>query len=63
MTLEHKQVEVLTVICFCFFQSSLSVGSDIDLTDTPNSGFSLRKSWDSTQEGVGLEVISQRKKL
>ncbi|MCI4374566.1 hypothetical protein PGIGA_G00007610 [Pangasianodon gigas] len=37
-------------------ESSLSVGSDIDLTDPPNSGFSLRKSWDSTQEGAGLEV-------
>ncbi|XP_058246748.1 DENN domain-containing protein 4B-like isoform X3 [Hemibagrus wyckioides] len=38
-------------------ESSLSVGSDIDLSDPPNSGFSLRKSWDSTQEGAGLEVL------
>uniref|UniRef100_A0A8B9JY22 DENN/MADD domain containing 4B n=1 Tax=Astyanax mexicanus TaxID=7994 RepID=A0A8B9JY22_ASTMX len=45
------------------FQSSLSVGSDIDLTELPNSAFSLRKSWDSAQEGAGLEVVSHRRKL
>ncbi|XP_030637419.1 DENN domain-containing protein 4B [Chanos chanos] len=38
-------------------ESSLSVGSDVDLTDPPNLAYSIRKSWDSTQEGVGLEVL------
>ncbi|KAK1795252.1 hypothetical protein P4O66_010424 [Electrophorus voltai] len=38
-------------------ESSLSVGSDVDLADPPSSAFSLRKSWDSAQEGVGLEVL------
>ncbi|XP_072535527.1 DENN domain-containing protein 4B [Salminus brasiliensis] len=38
-------------------ESSLSVGSDIDLTEPPNSSFSLRKSWDSAQEGAGIEVL------
>lgn len=38
------------------------MGSDVDLPDPQNSGFSLRKSWDSTQEGAGLEVISQKRK-
>lgn len=35
-----------------FPQSSLSVGSDLDLTDTPTP----RRSWDGSQEGAGLEV-------
>ncbi|KAJ8398464.1 hypothetical protein AAFF_G00427190 [Aldrovandia affinis] len=38
-------------------ESSLSVNSDIDLSDTANLTFQLRKSWDSTQEGAGLEVV------
>lgn len=67
-TAEYNSVKCFTstdcplLVLFFLFQSSLSVGSDIDLSDPPNSGFSLRKSWDSTQEGVGLEVILQRKK-
>ncbi|XP_061088758.1 DENN domain-containing protein 4B-like isoform X2 [Conger conger] len=35
-------------------ESSLSTNSDID---TSNLTFQLRKSWDSTQEGAGLEVV------
>lgn len=38
-------------------QSSLSVGSDLDLTDTPTPAFPLRRSWDANQEGAGLEVL------
>ncbi|XP_034410269.1 DENN domain-containing protein 4B-like isoform X4 [Cyclopterus lumpus] len=38
-------------------ESSLSVGSDLDLTDTPYPGFPLRQSWDANQEGTGLEVL------
>lgn len=37
-------------------QSSLSVGSDLDLTETPSPAFPLRRSWDATPEGAGLEV-------
>uniref|UniRef100_A0A674E878 DENN domain containing 4B n=1 Tax=Salmo trutta TaxID=8032 RepID=A0A674E878_SALTR len=37
--------------------SSLSVGSDVDLPDTTNLAFPLRKSWDTNQEGAGLEVL------
>uniref|UniRef100_A0A674E9F2 DENN domain containing 4B n=1 Tax=Salmo trutta TaxID=8032 RepID=A0A674E9F2_SALTR len=36
---------------------SLSVGSDVDLPDTTNLAFPLRKSWDTNQEGAGLEVL------
>ncbi|KAJ3597961.1 hypothetical protein NHX12_001476 [Muraenolepis orangiensis] len=38
-------------------ESSLSVGSDIDLSDTPSPAYLLRRSWDANQEGVGLEVL------
>ncbi|XP_075995012.1 DENN domain-containing protein 4B-like [Genypterus blacodes] len=38
-------------------ESSLSVGSDIDLMDTPTSAYPLRRSWDANQEGAGLEVL------
>uniref|UniRef100_A0A674E804 DENN domain containing 4B n=1 Tax=Salmo trutta TaxID=8032 RepID=A0A674E804_SALTR len=38
-------------------ESSLSVGSDVDLPDTTNLAFPLRKSWDTNQEGAGLEVL------
>ncbi|XP_058503689.1 DENN domain-containing protein 4B-like isoform X2 [Solea solea] len=38
-------------------ESSLSVGSDLDLTDTPTSAFPLRRSWDANQEAAGLEVL------
>ncbi|XP_048880815.1 LOW QUALITY PROTEIN: DENN domain-containing protein 4B-like [Brienomyrus brachyistius] len=38
-------------------ESSLSVGSDVDIIETTNMTFQLRKSWDSTQEGAGLEVL------
>ncbi|KAM6967781.1 LOW QUALITY PROTEIN: DENN domain-containing protein 4B [Aplochiton taeniatus] len=38
-------------------ESSLSVGSDIDLPDTPSLAYPLRKSWDANQEGAGLEVL------
>lgn len=38
-------------------ESSLSVGSDIDLTDTPSPAYPLRRSWDAGQEGAGLEVL------
>uniref|UniRef100_A0A673YH67 DENN domain containing 4B n=1 Tax=Salmo trutta TaxID=8032 RepID=A0A673YH67_SALTR len=38
-------------------QSSLSVGSDVDLPDTTNLAFPLRKSWDTNQEGAGLQVL------
>ncbi|XP_023265389.1 DENN domain-containing protein 4B [Seriola lalandi dorsalis] len=37
-------------------ESSLSVGSDLDLTDTPSPAYPLRRSWDANQEGAGLEV-------
>uniref|UniRef100_A0A8C7FWM2 DENN domain containing 4B n=1 Tax=Oncorhynchus kisutch TaxID=8019 RepID=A0A8C7FWM2_ONCKI len=37
--------------------SSLSVGSDVDLPETTNLAFPLRKSWDTNQEGAGLEVL------
>ncbi|CAL8288152.1 unnamed protein product [Merluccius merluccius] len=38
-------------------ESSLSVSSDIDLSDTPSPAYPLRRSWDANQEGVGLEVL------
>ncbi|XP_075934593.1 DENN domain-containing protein 4B isoform X1 [Anarhichas minor] len=38
-------------------ESSLSVGSDLDLTDTPYPAFPIRRSWDANQEGTGLEVL------
>ncbi|XP_016353861.1 DENN domain-containing protein 4B-like [Sinocyclocheilus anshuiensis] len=38
-------------------ESSLSVGSDIDMTDIQTLAVPLRKSWDSAQEGVGIEVL------
>ncbi|XP_052345616.1 DENN domain-containing protein 4B-like isoform X1 [Oncorhynchus keta] len=38
-------------------ESSLSVGSDVDLPDTTNLAFPLRKSWDTNQEGAGLQVL------
>ncbi|KAM4580561.1 DENN domain-containing protein 4B isoform 1-T5 [Odontesthes bonariensis] len=38
-------------------ESSLSVGSDLDLTDTPAPSYPLRRSWDASQEGVGMEVL------
>ncbi|KAJ7985587.1 hypothetical protein DPEC_G00353620 [Dallia pectoralis] len=38
-------------------ESSLSVGSDIDLPDNTSLAFSLRKSWDSNQDGARLEVL------
>ncbi len=37
-------------------QSSLSVGSDLDLTDTPSPACPLRRSWDANQEAAGIEV-------
>lgn len=40
-------------------QSSLSVGSDLDLTDAPTPAYPLRRSWDANQEGAGLEVNRQ----
>uniref|UniRef100_A0A673YHB7 DENN domain containing 4B n=1 Tax=Salmo trutta TaxID=8032 RepID=A0A673YHB7_SALTR len=52
--------------CYLFFtivcnkkwsMSSLSVGSDVDLPDTTNLAFPLRKSWDTNQEGAGLQVL------
>lgn len=48
----------LLLICFrvVFPQSSLSVGSDLDLTETPSPAYPLRRSWDANQEGTGLEV-------
>uniref|UniRef100_A0A674E8V7 DENN domain containing 4B n=1 Tax=Salmo trutta TaxID=8032 RepID=A0A674E8V7_SALTR len=41
----------------CCSLYSLSVGSDVDLPDTTNLAFPLRKSWDTNQEGAGLEVL------
>ncbi|KAK2845148.1 hypothetical protein Q5P01_011807 [Channa striata] len=38
-------------------ESSLSVGSDVDLMDTPSPSCPLRRSWDANQEGAGLEVL------
>ncbi|XP_045900643.1 DENN domain-containing protein 4B-like isoform X1 [Micropterus dolomieu] len=38
-------------------ESSLSVGSDLDLTDMPSPAYPLRRSWDANQEGTGLEVL------
>uniref|UniRef100_A0A3B5MTK5 UDENN domain-containing protein n=1 Tax=Xiphophorus couchianus TaxID=32473 RepID=A0A3B5MTK5_9TELE len=39
-------------------QSSLSVGSDLDLSDTPTTVYPLRKSWDANQEGVLMSSCS-----
>lgn len=41
---------------FVSFQSSLSVGSDLDLSETPTPAYPLRRSWDAGQETAGLEV-------
>uniref|UniRef100_A0A3P9PJT6 DENN domain containing 4B n=1 Tax=Poecilia reticulata TaxID=8081 RepID=A0A3P9PJT6_POERE len=38
-------------------ESSLSVGSDLDLADTPTAAYPLRRSWDANQEGAGIEVL------
>ncbi|XP_055019247.1 DENN domain-containing protein 4B isoform X2 [Boleophthalmus pectinirostris] len=38
-------------------ESSLSVGSDLDLSDLPSAAFPLRRSWDSSQEAAGLEIL------
>ncbi|KAK5921632.1 hypothetical protein CgunFtcFv8_018981 [Champsocephalus gunnari] len=38
-------------------ESSLSVGSDVDLAETPSPAFPQRRSWDSNQEAIGLEVL------
>ncbi|KTF93761.1 hypothetical protein cypCar_00040668 [Cyprinus carpio] len=38
-------------------ESSLSVGSDIDMTDIQTLVVPHRKSWDSAQEGAGIEVL------
>lgn len=38
-------------------ESSLSVGSDIDMIDIQTLAVPLRKSWDSAQEGAGIEVL------
>ncbi|XP_026083696.1 DENN domain-containing protein 4B-like [Carassius auratus] len=38
-------------------ESSLSVGSDIDMLDTQTLAVPLRKSWDSSQEVAGIEVL------
>uniref|UniRef100_A0A8C5E8H9 DENN/MADD domain containing 4B n=1 Tax=Gouania willdenowi TaxID=441366 RepID=A0A8C5E8H9_GOUWI len=38
-------------------ESSLSVGSDLDLMDTPTLSNPLRTSWDSNQEVAGMEVL------
>ncbi|XP_062278084.1 LOW QUALITY PROTEIN: DENN domain-containing protein 4B-like [Scomber scombrus] len=37
--------------------SSLSVGSDLDLTEDASPAYHLRRSWDANQDGVGLEVL------
>lgn len=38
-------------------ESSLSLGSDLDLSDTPASACALRRSWDANQEAAGIEVL------
>uniref|UniRef100_A0A8C9XE23 DENN domain containing 4B n=1 Tax=Sander lucioperca TaxID=283035 RepID=A0A8C9XE23_SANLU len=38
-------------------ESSLLVGSDLDLTDMPSPAYPLRRSWDTNQEGAGLEGV------
>ncbi|XP_043974040.1 DENN domain-containing protein 4B-like isoform X2 [Gambusia affinis] len=38
-------------------ESSLSVGSDLDLTDTATAEYPVRRSWDANQEGAGIEVL------
>ncbi|XP_055083899.1 DENN domain-containing protein 4B-like [Periophthalmus magnuspinnatus] len=38
-------------------ESSLSVGSDLDLSELPSPAFPLRRSWDSSQEAAGLEIL------
>ncbi|XP_066577543.1 DENN domain-containing protein 4B [Amia ocellicauda] len=38
-------------------ESSLSVGSEIDISDSTSLTFQLRKSWDATPEVGGLEVL------
>nr|XP_055067631.1 DENN domain-containing protein 4B-like isoform X1 [Misgurnus anguillicaudatus] len=38
-------------------ESSLSVSSDIDMTDIQPLAVPLRRSWDSAQESVGIEVL------
>uniref|UniRef100_A0A8C7FZK4 DENN domain containing 4B n=1 Tax=Oncorhynchus kisutch TaxID=8019 RepID=A0A8C7FZK4_ONCKI len=46
-----------TIVCNKNCHCSLSVGSDVDLPDTTNLAFPLRKSWDTNQEGAGLQVL------
>uniref|UniRef100_A0A672FZQ7 DENN/MADD domain containing 4B n=1 Tax=Salarias fasciatus TaxID=181472 RepID=A0A672FZQ7_SALFA len=38
-------------------ESSLSVGSDLDLTETSSPAYPLRRSWDANQEAAGMEVL------
>ncbi|KAA0701403.1 DENN domain-containing protein 4B [Triplophysa tibetana] len=38
-------------------ESSLSVSSDVDMTDIQTLAVPLRKSWDSAQEAAGIEVL------
>ncbi|XP_072249559.1 DENN domain-containing protein 4B [Leuresthes tenuis] len=38
-------------------ESSLSVASDLDLADAPPPSYPLRRSWDASQDGVGMEVL------
>ncbi|XP_040923572.2 DENN domain-containing protein 4B-like isoform X1 [Betta splendens] len=38
-------------------ESSLSVGSDLELMDAPSPACPQRRSWDAGQEGAGLEVL------
>ncbi|XP_013889825.1 DENN domain-containing protein 4B isoform X2 [Austrofundulus limnaeus] len=38
-------------------ESSLSVGSDVDLSDTPTQAFPVRRSWDCSHDGAGMEVL------
>lgn len=58
MSVHQDRVVFFLLICFrvVFPQSSLSVGSDLDLTETPSPAYPLRRSWDANQEGTGLEV-------
>lgn len=54
----HQSGESIVTLNFSP-QSSLSVGSDLDLMDTPTPAYPLRRSWDANQEGAGLEVNRQ----
>uniref|UniRef100_A0A8C7G328 DENN domain containing 4B n=1 Tax=Oncorhynchus kisutch TaxID=8019 RepID=A0A8C7G328_ONCKI len=40
-----------------YYKSMSPIPLDVDLPDTTNLAFPLRKSWDTNQEGAGLQVL------